>query len=80
MITVTVKNIPQELYARLKQQAEANRRSLNSEIIFCLEQSVTSKKVDPNELIAQARRIRELTAGYLISDDEFNEAKNSGRL
>ena len=80
MVTITLKNIPQELYARLKQQAESNRRSLNSEIIFCIEQAVSSKRIDPEELIARARRLRELTADYQISDDELNAAKNSGRL
>jgi len=33
MATVTVENIPDELYERLKASARANRRSINSEII-----------------------------------------------
>ncbi len=33
MATVTVKNIPDELYDRLKSVAEINRRSINSEIL-----------------------------------------------
>jgi len=32
--TVTVRNIPDELYERLKSIAEINRRSINSEIII----------------------------------------------
>jgi len=35
--TLTLKNIPDELYERLKSAAELNRRSLNSEAIVCLE-------------------------------------------
>ena len=35
--TLTLKNIPDEVYARLKAAAEAHRRSLNSEAIVCLE-------------------------------------------
>ena len=38
MASITVKNIPDELYARLKAVAESNRRSINGEIIVCIEQ------------------------------------------
>jgi hypothetical protein len=37
MPTVTLKNIPADLHARLKASAERNRRSLNSEILARLE-------------------------------------------
>ncbi|HNS57464.1 MAG TPA: Arc family DNA-binding protein, partial [Nitrosomonas europaea] len=35
--TLTLKNIPDDVYERLKVAAEVHRRSLNSEIIVCLE-------------------------------------------
>ena len=35
--TPTLKNIPDEVYERLKTAAQAHRRSLNSEAIVCLE-------------------------------------------
>ncbi|HJW89255.1 MAG TPA: Arc family DNA-binding protein [Anaerolineales bacterium] len=72
--------VPQQLFAQLKQQAEANRRSLNSEIVYCLEQSVFNKRSDLEGLIEQARSLRELTAENPITDDELNAAKNIGRL
>lgn len=34
---LTLKNIPDAVYERLKASAEAHRRSLNSEAIVCLE-------------------------------------------
>lgn len=37
MPTLTLKNIPADLHARLKASAERNRRSLNSEILARLE-------------------------------------------
>ncbi len=37
MATITVKKFPDELYDRLKQSAGANRRSINSEVIVCIE-------------------------------------------
>ena len=80
MATVTVKNIPDELYKRLKSVAEINRRSINSEIIVCIENAVVSRRIDLGEVLENARKLRHLTAGHLISDDEFNQAKAEGRL
>jgi plasmid stability protein len=75
MPTITVKNIPPDLYEQLKELAEANHRSINSEIITCIEQSVPSSRLDPDTLLANARKLREKTSGYIISDEEFNRAK-----
>lgn len=80
MPSITVKNIPPELYGRLKQHAEANRRSMNSEIIACIEQVVTSRLIEPERFLLKAHQLREETPDYLISDDEFNLAKQAGRL
>lgn len=79
MPTITVKNIPPELYERLKQAAAANHRSLNSEIIVCIEQVVGSSKIQPEEILARARKLREKTANYPITDEEFLQAKSAGR-
>lgn len=80
MATITVKNIPPELYERLKSIAEAHHRSMNSEIIACIEMVVSSRPVDPDLFLVRARRLREKTAHYRISDDEFNDIKGIGRL
>jgi len=80
MATVTVKNIPDELYERLKTVAKINRRSMNSEIIVCIENAVTSRRINPDEVLENARRLRQLTADHRISDEEFNQAKAEGRL
>jgi len=80
LATVTVKNIPDELYKRLKSIAEINRRSVNSEIIVCIEQAVTSHRINPHMVLESARHLRQLTTGHPISDEEFNHAKAGGRL
>jgi len=79
MLSITLKKIPQELYDRLKLAAEQNHRSLNSEIIACLEQAVFSQPVDVEETLRRARLLREKTAAYQITDDEFTRAKQDGR-
>jgi plasmid stability protein len=77
--TITVKNIPENLYEQLKVSAKNNRRSINSEIIICIERSVMSRRFEPEIMIAKARQLRELTAGYVITDEAFNQAKSEGR-
>lgn len=41
MLTLTLKNVPEELHALLKKSAAKNRRSLNSEILARLEREVS---------------------------------------
>jgi antitoxin FitA len=56
--TLTLKNIPDEVYERLKTSAELHRRSLNSEAIVCLESVLMPGRTSPAERIARARAIR----------------------
>ena len=80
MPTLTIKNIPDELYRQLKMRAEINRRSLNSEAIVCIENAVRSQRIKPDSTyLVRARKLREKTAQYPITDEEFTEAKTMGR-
>ena len=79
MATITVKNIPADLYERLKIAAHAHRRSLNSEIIVCIEQAVAVHPVEPEATLARARALRQLTQTAPTTDAEFNRAKGAGR-
>ncbi len=79
MTTITVKNIPADLYEHLKQVAKTNRRSINSEIIACIERSVRPRPLEVETFLAEARQLREQTAGYVLTAEELAEAKNQGR-
>ncbi len=80
MRAITVKNIPDDLYQRLKQSAAENRRSLNSEILVCMERTVQSQKHESvNDILARARKIRQKTGGTLLTDRKFNKMKTAGR-
>lgn len=48
-LNLTLKNVPAGLHARLKASAEANRRSLNGEILARLEAQLTAPVVDLQE-------------------------------
>jgi plasmid stability protein len=79
MSTITVKNIPPVLYNQLKTSAQLHRRSINSEIIICLEKVLSSQKHPTQEVLSRARKLREKTSEALITDDEFTYAKREGR-
>ena len=55
MPTLTLKNIPDELHALLKESAQKNRRSLNSEILVRLESAFTAPLVDVEEEVRRAK-------------------------
>jgi plasmid stability protein len=76
--TLTLKNIPDEVYSRLKDAAEMHRRSLNSEAIVCLEMVLVPNRVTPGERLARARRLRaELGTKFEASD--IDTYKRQGR-
>jgi len=80
MSSITVKNIPDDLYERLRQSAAANHRSINKEIIACIEGAVRGRgKAEVENILADARKLRELTKDHPISDALINKIKNEGR-
>ena len=79
MATMTIKNIPDDLYEELKQRAAANRRSINNEVIMLIERAFSSYRPSPEEFQEQARTLREMTAHYQLNDDELNTWKDKGR-
>ncbi len=79
MPTITVKNIPQEIYEWLKHSADINHRSLNSQIITYLEQGVQRRKMDPEALLLRARALRYSTRENPIPHQKFTAAKRAGR-
>jgi len=79
MTALTIKNIPDELYLRLKEAAKVHRRSLNSEILYCVERTLVPYKIDVTGHLMTARKLREKTADYQLTDELLDAAKNDGR-
>ncbi len=79
MPAITLKNIPDELYTELKIAATIHRRSLNSEILYCVERTLGTHKINVSEHIEMARKLRAKTAQYNLTDQELTEFKNEGR-
>lgn len=78
-ITITLKNIPDELYVSLKQAAEAHHRSINSEVIACLERVLMPARPSAEEHLARARRIRNTLAAQTFSAADIDAAIEKGR-
>ena len=80
MATVTLKNVPEELVRRLKQEAKQNRRSLNQEALARLESSLTAHRLSGGDTVKALRRLHKRLAGLAPLTDAFlNRAKNEGR-
>ncbi len=48
MPTLNIKNVPDDLYERLKERAEVHRRSINKEAILCLRVPCKAKQRIPS--------------------------------
>lgn len=79
MANLIIKNIPDDLYQRLKQRTELNRRSMNSEVLICLEETLTISQTDAKAILPRIRKLRAKSARHLLTDKEILRIKNEGR-
>jgi plasmid stability protein len=79
MATITVKNIPDDLYRRLKAAAARNRRSINGEIISRIEDSLRSRRVATDQLLARVRRLQDSYGDRAIPLEQLDAARREGR-
>lgn len=82
-MNITIKNIPEEIYKKLKESAKLHHRSMNGEIIYCLEKMLFHQKcLSPNfvsERLERAKILRQATSHFSLTEDFLNEAKREGR-
>lgn len=77
MLNLTLKNIPKQLHSRLKESAEKNRRSLNSEILTRLEAEFAAPVVD---IAVHERELREIVARLpRVDHSKVSRYKRQGR-
>lgn len=77
--TLTLDNIPDALSGRLKETADAHRRSLNSEVIVCLESILLPQKISVDKRLARARQIRQTLTGVAFSALDIAQFCREGR-
>lgn len=78
-MNLTLKNIPDEVYARLKAAAEAHRRSLNSEAILCLEMVLLPGRLTVSERLERARQARTRLPEKRFRASDIEAFKREGR-
>ncbi len=77
--TLTLKNIPDEVYERLKASAATNRRSLNMEAIVCLESVLIRGREAVGERLARARALRAALPKAKFRPQDLDAYKREGR-
>jgi plasmid stability protein len=77
--TITLKNVPDDVYARLRESADAHRRSLNNEAIVCLERVLLPSRVSAAEHLERARALRARLGGKPFDAEAIAEAIERGR-
>ena len=78
MPAITIKNIPEPLYKKLKLSAAQHRRSINSELIYRLETILSPKPLDTDSYLARIRETRNHLS-FTVGEQELNDAKSEGR-
>lgn len=73
MSTLVIKNLPEDLHARLKEQAERNRRSVTMEAVTLIERGVAQKRIPP--VLSPPIRLK----GGPVPDRDIQSWKTRGR-
>ena len=77
--SITLKNIPDHVYNSLRAAADAHHRSLNGEIIACLEQALLPTKSNVETYLTKARELRQSLPNYDFTSEEIGSAIKAGR-
>ena len=78
MPSITIRDLPSGLHARLRERAAQNRRSLNAEIVHTLDRATAPHPVDPLATIEALRQLRAEADTPPLTDALLREA-DAGR-
>jgi plasmid stability protein len=78
MANLTIKGLPDELYAALKASAAASRRSIAAEATVMLERALGRRSVAEGELRERGQRLRDETP-VLLDPATLRSAIDEGR-
>lgn len=79
MPSLTIKNIPDDLYRELKLVAEQHHRSINSEVIVCLKRTLLPQKTSPEDRLSNIQALRAQVTPNIITEEGIDQAINEGR-
>ena len=78
MVTLTVKNIPDDLHGRLHRRAKAHGRSLNKEIIASLERVTSPRRLEIPGYLSRVERVQE-QIDFEVTIDEIQQGIEGDR-
>jgi plasmid stability protein len=76
--TLTIRNVPDIVHAKLKRRAEKHRRSLNSEGLHLLEEATGEGEIDRDAVWEEIRRRREEGPTITIGPKELKRLMREG--
>ena len=77
--SLTLKGIPDLLYQRLKSSAGAHHRSLNSEVIACIEAQLLPRRTSAEEHLSALRAVRARLPQGSLDQGDIDRFKREGR-
>ncbi|RKZ50394.1 MAG: hypothetical protein DRR16_16045 [Candidatus Parabeggiatoa sp. nov. 3] len=79
MSTLTIENIPPQLYARLEREAVHHRRSLTQQVLWFLEQGLMRNLCEPVEIDEKTQWLEPIKPVFPISSDSIISVIREGR-
>ena len=78
MVTVTLKDIPNELHIKLRERAKIHGRSLNKEIIASLKQVTSAKRIELPGFLSRIERVHK-QIDFEVTVESIQHAIETGR-
>lgn len=75
MPSITIRDLPERLHARLRERASRHRRSLNAEIVHTLDEATGPQAIDPLVTIEHLRRLRAEAPASPLTETVWREAE-----
>jgi antitoxin FitA len=79
MPSMTIKNVPDNLYEKLKLSAQEHGRSINSEVIVCLRRALQGGRIDPEAFLARVDALAKQLSLPPLTDEILRTAREEGR-
>lgn len=79
MPTITLKDIPDDLYRRLEAQARAHRRSLDGEVIHYLDTMLRPRRISVEERLDRLQVLQSEIAQDAVGGEAIRHAIRDGR-
>ncbi len=78
MPSITLKNVPDDVYERLKRQADEEMRSINAQAIHLIDIATRPRKINADVFYQRVKDLR-VEIGGSFEAEEIDQLKRAGR-